>query len=153
MSYKVVGWLLLLAAWSGFCYWQGGQGTRLEVATQQETIDAKLETKRANDETIVQKEGTTYAKATAAPIPDAVAPVVSVCYYRTAPAVPSARPAGSGAHEPAAVPNAGGGDPYLPAPTLIRWNTKPLVRIGRDADAQVAGLQDYINRVCLAKAP
>ncbi len=154
MSYKTVAICLLFVAWSALCYRQGGARQRLEVA--QSTLkreSGQIATLQSDQKTVTQ-EAETYANATTAAIPDAAAPVVSVCYYRTAPAaLPSAHPAGPLSHEAAPVPAARGGDPAVPVATVRRWDTKPVVQIGRDANAQVAGLQDYIAKVCQARAP
>jgi hypothetical protein len=141
--------LLLIGAFGAGWHF-GGQAPKLAAAKQELKQEAAEDTKRTTDQTTVAQEAKTYEAATdpLAPLP---APVVRLCYNSTTPAVPSAHPAGPGAHGPVPVPDAGGGDSHLP--TYVQWNTRPLVQIGRNADAQVAGLQDYITRVCQAHAP
>lgn len=96
----------------------------------------------AADTEIVKKEAFDYAKSLDTPV--AHAPVVSVCVNAPspvpAPAEAQARPRAD------ATPVVRAADP--PVPAERRWDTSPIVQIGHDADAQIKGLQDYINRVC-----
>ena len=100
-------------------------------------------TQQATDTATINAEAKTYAAAQIDPI---AAPVVSVCHYTPA-AVPRATVAGSLPH----------GAPNLPAPSPPAAVPgpdigRPLVSIGHTADAQVAGLQDYIEHVCRVAA-
>lgn len=100
------------------------------------------EAKAASDTRTINQEAKTYAQTLAAPDP-IDSPHVSLCHY-TPSAVPSAPTPGSSPHESAPSRAA---DPVNP-PTDVG---PPLVKVGVDADAQVKGLQDYIQRVCLVR--
>jgi hypothetical protein len=76
------------------------------------------------------------------------APVVRVQYREASACVPRAAAAGSVADAATAVPAPGPVD-SVSGPDIGR----PLVLVGHTADAQVAGLQDYIAHVCRVKAP
>jgi hypothetical protein len=83
-----------------------------------------------------------------APLDPIVAPVVRVQYREAAACVPRAAPTGPVPHGTAAVP----------APSVVDSVSgpdigRPLVLVGHVCDAQVTGLQDYINHVCRVKAP
>lgn len=136
---------VVLAAFGAGWYF-GRQGIELKDSKQIVKQEVAQDSKRRTDEGTVAQEAKTYEAATdpLAPLP---APIVRMCDYST-PAVPSPHPAGSGAHAPPALRAA---DP--PVPAVVEWDTKPLVRDGHNADAQVAGLQDYIAKVCQAHAP
>jgi len=123
----------------------GRQGLELKDAKTEVKQEAAQDTKRRTDEGTVAQEAKTYEAATD-PLAPLAAPIVRMCDYSTP--VPTAHPAGSGAHEAPALRAA---DPPVPAVTL--WHTEPLVRDGHNADAQVVGLQDYIAHVCQAHAP
>lgn len=149
IKYIAIGAAFL--GWSFLCYHQGGQGTRLAVAdvrVKQDTAAAKT---LAKDQTTVAQEAKTYEAAVADPGP-VPAPVVRLCYYRTAPAaVPRATAAGSG---PDASPDlrAAAAAP-LASPVAGADIGKPLIAIPHACDAQVAGLQDYIRHVCAVNGP
>lgn len=116
----------------------GGQGVRLSNTTAEVKKDR-------TDAPIIAREGQDYAAATD-PLAPLAAPIVRLCYSAPVPAPGSPRPRPA---ESVPVPDTGRGDPGLP--TYRKWDTRPLMQIARDADAQVAGLQDYIEKVCLAK--
>lgn len=147
MSVKTIASLvaLVLAFLAGWHF--GRQGLELKDSKAEVKQAAAVQAKQTTDQKTVATEAKTYEAATdpLAPLP---APIVRMCDYRAPTAVPSPHPAGPGAHAPAAVRTA---DP--PVPAVVEWHTEPLVRDGHNADAQIAGLQDYIARVCQAKAP
>lgn len=103
----------------------------------------KEEAQHDRDVGTVVAEGSTYDRETSAPL-NTPAPSIRVC---PAPRkVPPASPAGPKVD--AAGPLRGDDTQIAPA---IVWDSTPTVVAGRDADAQVAGLQDYIVRVCRPK--
>lgn len=123
----------------------GALAPELAQAKTEVKQEAAQDTKRAKDETTVAQEAKTYEAATDPALAPVTAPVVRLCKYTI---VSSPNPAGSGADAklPVRAPDP---QPSVPGPDIGR----PLVQIGHNADAQVAGLQDYIARVCQAKAP
>lgn len=100
---------------------------------------------------ITHEEARTYAAAIAAPVVAPVHLTFRVCEPAGAGSLPEAATAGSDAHGAGDVPGsdhagalpgaAGGGRDVGPG----------LQKVGQSADAQVAGLQDYIRRVCLPR--
>ncbi len=142
-KYVGIGAAFICQAW--FWWHMGGESTRLKVATAQVHTEVQAQTKERHDQVTVAQEAKTYETAAIEPV---AAPVARVCYYRTAPAVPSAHPAGSGADAPVEQRSP---DPLpaVPGPDI----GPPLVRSGHLTDAKVAGLQDYIEHVCQAHAP
>jgi hypothetical protein len=87
----------------------------------------------------INQEAATYAKTLADPAP-VDAPHVSLCHYAPA-AVPKTTTPRPGADEAPAV--------RKPDPSPPRDVGPPLVKIGRDSDAHVKALQDYITKICL----
>jgi hypothetical protein len=144
MSIKWAGILLGLALAFGAGYHFGGLAPKLAAAKTELKQEAASQAKDAKDEAIIAREAKTYEAATDPLLPIA-APVVRVCYYTP---VSSAKPPGSGTDAAAPVRAANPPDP-VPGPDIGR----PLVQIGHNADAQIAGLQDYIEHVCQASAP
>jgi hypothetical protein len=112
----------------------------VHVATAHE--EGVQQAQAADDSKTIAIEAEAYAKAHQ-PDPDAIpAPIVRVCHYSPL-AVPSARPAGLSPD----APRDDGAASAVPGP-----NVGPdLVQVGHVADAQIAGLQDYIVRVCRAR--
>jgi hypothetical protein len=87
----------------------------------------------------VKREAEEYKNEIARPV--APAPVVRLCPRpRT---VPATSPAGPVDHDEAEHRKP---DPELPA--VAEWNSEPVVRAGRDADAQIKVLEEYINNGC-----
>lgn len=111
---------------------------RQEIAQQKKTIV---------DQATVAEEAKTYEAATD-PLAPVAAPVVRLCYTPAFAPVPSPHPARSGTAQSPALPAAAAPAP-LPGPDIGR----PVVQLGIQADAQVAGLIDYVQRVCQARAP
>lgn len=136
--------LLVLVFFGGYHF--GALAPKLAAAKTELKEEAAAEVKDTKDQATVAQEAKTYEAATDPALDPVAAPRVSMCYY--APALPSANPAGSGAHASAPIPEPAT-QPAVPGPDIGR----PIVQIGHDADAQVAGLQDYISHVCQAKAP
>jgi hypothetical protein len=118
----------------------GAQGCLKNVEKANVVETAKEEKQHTADTTTVQTEAKTYAAAKSAPL-TVPAPRIGLC-----PALP--RKALSGTPAPGSAPNAGtpGGGADTVKPTF--WDTTALVKAGRDADAQIRGLQDYIITVC-----
>jgi len=136
-------------AWSWFCYHQGGLACTVKANTATvKTQSAELVQAHADAATIAT-EAKTYAQAV--DIPPVDPPHVSVCYYRT-PAAPLPRPAaaGPGAH---AAPDVPGAAPAAPEPVPGPDIGPGLLELATQANAQVAGLQDYIAKVCRAGQP
>jgi hypothetical protein len=76
--------------------------------------------------------------------PVTAAPVIRVCARPRE--VPAASPTGPVDHEDASLR---GEKPEVP--TVVEWDSEPIVRSGRDADVQIAKLERYINVVCLKR--
>ena len=144
---KWIGGAVAIALYSWFWFHMGGESTRLKVATQEVHQEVIQQTKDNHDRATVAQEAQVYEKATD-PLQPIAAPVVRMCITPTAARLPSPHPAGPRTDAPTPSRSA---DP--PVPTIVEWNTEPLVRAGHDSDAQVAGLQDYITHVCQAQAP
>jgi hypothetical protein len=145
---KWIGAAVLLVLYSGFWYHLGGLGTRERVAVAQVKQEKAQDTKRTIDEATVAKEAKTYEAATDPELSPVSAPSVRLCHYTPVASVPGANAPGSGAHASAPVP-APAPAAALPGPDIGR----PVLQVGHDADAQIAGLQDYIEHVCQAHAP
>jgi hypothetical protein len=97
----------------------------------------------ASDTEIVKKEAFDYAKSLDTPVTRA--PVVSVCVDAPHPVQPTAEAKAGPSPDAAAIVRAAA----APVPPVEReWDTRTVLQIAHDADAQVKGLQDYINRVC-----
>lgn len=115
---------------------------KIEAAVEAERERVREEEKKAarNNTTI----GEHYVQAVTTPVTDA--PVVRVCK----PAA-SQKPVLRSSEQPAAVvPDAGTAVSAENSGELaFDWDTKPVIEVGRDADAQVIGLQEYIQHNCL----
>ena len=121
----------------------GAQGCLKNVEKANAVEQAKEVKQHTVDVTTATSEGETFAKTTAAPLAKP-APTIRLCPpLRGKALLPSsaARPEAN-----AEVPS-GGENPQQPT----FWDTTPIVKAGRDADAQIAGLQDYITNVCRPK--
>lgn len=114
------------------------------IATQAQEIQ------RTTDDTkITSDEGKTYAAAVAKAIAEPDPAPAVVCVRRYTVQVAAAGTAGPRAHDAGGLP---AGD-YRPVQPPAAGGTdigKPASAIGARATAKVAGLQDYITRVCLA---
>lgn len=94
----------------------------------------------AQGTTTVYQEASTYHEAIAAPIARPVR--LRVCQPPAASAVPGSTAAGSLSDGAAPLPGSGDSTP-------VQRDIGPqLQAVGRDADAQIAELQDYVRRVC-----
>ena len=140
--------------WAGICVlalvvgalYERHEGAAASIA-RDTAAETKIEVKDAAAEATAtaetQKEMSDYAQATSQPV--TTAPVVRVC----APAKPS----GAGKVLPAA-PAAGATDAGADVPGAAQPDSvgsdigEPIEEIGRKADAQVAGLIDYVTKVC-----
>jgi hypothetical protein len=149
LATKALAAIGLLVGCFFFGYHQGRLS--LEVLDQKALLaQAAQEAKRTRADTeIISEEGQTYAKAVADAIsePDPAPAVVCVRKYVLAPAVavPSTATAGPTAHAGDRLPPGAPG-PIYPVTDI----SQPATLIGARANAQVAGLRDYITRVCLA---
>lgn len=134
----------LLIASFGAGWHFGGQSGKLADTAHVAQQEAGVIKQTASDTAQINDEAKHYADAQLVPVS---APAVSLCHYTPA-AVPRAAAAGPLPHAAAELPAANPPNP-VPGPDIGR----PLVSIGRDANAQVAALQDYINHVCRVPAP
>lgn len=101
--------------------------------------DTREQVQHAADVVTVQKEGKSYEEAVVAPIKPA--PIVWVCPPVHQETVPAAATAGPETNAKAPVR---GEDQSRPT----AWDSTLVVKDGRDANAQIEGLQDYIRNVC-----
>lgn len=131
----------VLSSW--FWYHQGGLAPKLAEAKAEIKVDQQQDAKRVTDTKTVAQEAKAYDDAKAADPDPAELPDVRVCYYKAAPNVPSRGPARPGPDAPPALRQ---GPTQDPGPDIA----PAIVHTGNVANAQVAGLQDYINRVCQA---
>lgn len=137
--------VIAVMAVSGFFYIEhlGAQKCVKDYEAASAVETRKENVQHGKDVTTTQNEGQTFEAAKTAPV--APAPVVSLCS-------PLHRPAKQAPATPTSSPDAkapGGATPEELPP--VRWDTEPIVRIGHEADAQIAGLQDYITNVCRPK--
>ena len=119
---------------------RGAQACLKADAAAVQKQETHNEIKAATDAQTINQEAKDYHATLAAPDP-IDAPHVSLCHY-TASALPSASAPGPRPHE-----SAPSGSADTPHPDV----GPPLVKVGIDSDAQVRGLQDYINKVCLVR--
>jgi hypothetical protein len=145
---KWIAGAVLLVLYSAFWYHLGGEGTRLKVANtevRQATAEQRKETK---DEATVAEEAKRFETATDPALTPVAAPLVRLCHFTPVATVSSANAAGSGTDASAPV-RAAPAEDSVPGPDI----GGPIVQVGHNADAQVAGLQHYIEHVCQARAP
>jgi hypothetical protein len=146
-AYVIAGLAALIAAFF-FGYHLGSLA--IEVKDQKAVIEQQSheQIQAHNDASAISKEAKDYAHAVSQAInePDPAPAVVCVRKY----AAPRAL---SPAAAPGPVPDAGGGLPAAAGGSVqpVTDIGKPAADIGATANAQVAGLKDYITRVCLAK--
>lgn len=143
MTAKAIGILVGLAIAFLVGYHFGGLTPQLKAAKAEIKQEAAQDQKRTTDQNTVAGEAKTFEKAQLDPLP---APVVRVCLYTPLATVSSAHTAGPRIDAP--VPN------RSPAPVPVEAGPDigpSLVRVGHVTDAQVAGLQHYIEHVCQAK--
>jgi hypothetical protein len=120
----------------------GAAGCELNVKAADAAAEVKEEKQHSADVGTVQKEGTTYAVTIAAPV--LPAPIIRLCPDLHVPPLQASAVGGPETHAEAADRGEDSGQPAT-------WDSTPVVRAGRDADAQIAGLQDYILKVCRPK--
>jgi hypothetical protein len=148
MNIKAIAWLVSVVLTALIAYHQGSLAPKLAAAKAGEKQQAGELAKDTKDAGIVNQEAKTYehAQTDLDPIP---LPDVRVCYYKPAPTpVPRGNPPATLAHGATAIRAEPRAD-LEPGPNI----SPAIAGEGHKADAQVAGLQDYINRVCLAGAP
>lgn len=98
---------------------------------------------QARDSTVVQQEAKDYASAVAAPVIRPVRVFISPPTIAIMPTAPVTGPGSDAAPAHGSADNSGPVPPQSFGPELQA--------IGHDADAQIAGLQDYINKVCIPR--
>jgi type II secretory pathway pseudopilin PulG len=146
-TYVIAVLAALLAAFF-FGYYQGSLA--IEVKDQKAVIkqQSQEQVQAHADATAISTEAKDYAHAVSQAInePNPAPAVVCVRKY-TAPRQLSSAAA------PGSVPDADGGLPAAAGGSVqpVTDISKPATVIGATANAQVAGLKDYITRVCLAK--
>lgn len=139
----LVGLIICLALLvGGFIGGYNFRGDR--EAVQAVKIEDKQNAQHEKDTVAVEDAGSIFAADTAKPLTQP-APVISVC---PAPARPMRAPAPA-RPAPDAAPADGGANKE--EPTVVRWDSAPVVIAGRNADLQIKGLQDYITNVCRPK--
>lgn len=143
MTAKAIGILVGLVAAFLFGYHFGGLAPKLAAARAEVHQESLNDAKRTTDQTTVAGEARTYEAAELAPVS---APVVRVCLYTPVSPVSGAYAARPRTDAP--VPSRSADPVPLQAGPDIG---PPLVRVGHVTDAQVAGLQHYIEHVCQAK--
>jgi hypothetical protein len=131
--------------WSWFCYHQGGLACQVKTSNAVAKEEATQLHQDQADAKAIASEGTTYAQVLDTNPVDP--PHVSLCYYSTGASAPVPRPA------PAVPGPAHAAE--LPAPAQHVADPTPgpdigpdLEQLARQADAQVKGLEDYIEKVC-----
>lgn len=107
----------------------------VEAVTKQETINEAKESKAIIE---ITDEDKTYHEAVTAPVD---APVVRVCRNQASPVLPTTTsPSGPNVQPPIRTE-------LIEGPDI----GKPILTEGRNADAQVKALQEYVTKVCLAR--
>ena len=133
---------VVIVGWTWYERHAGAAGCLQGVKASNAAAEVKEEKQHSADTATVQREGVTYAVQIAAPI--IAAPRIRLCpELHVAPLQASAAP-GS---EPDAKAADRGEDPQR----ATTWDSTPVVQAGRDANAQIAGLEDYILKVCRPK--
>jgi hypothetical protein len=144
---KWAGILVAALALFGGGFYVGRLGIEVHDDKQVIVNQAQEQKRATTNSAIISEEGKTYANAVAAAVaaPDPAPAVVCVRRY--------ANPVQAGAAAaPRVEPDGGGGLPggdYQPVHPITDIGG-PASAIGARANAQVAGLHDYITRVCLA---
>jgi hypothetical protein len=135
----VVGLMMLF----GFVLYERHEGAKRCENADKTAVAAQVahnEVIQKSDAQTINQEAIDYAKAIAA-TPDPV-PVLTCVRYYTPAALPKATTAQPAGHAAPELPTAAGPS-FDPAPAVAK--------IGQAADAQIAELQDYVRRVCLAE--
>lgn len=149
MSIKVV--LILAAVLLDFLFGMYVGHLGIEVKDEKHVVanQAQEIQRTTNDTKITSDEGKSYAAAVAKAIAEPDPAPAVVCVRRYAVPVAASSAAGPGPHDQGGLP---AGD-YRPVQPVAAGGTdigKPATVIGARATAKVAGLQDYITRVCLS---
>lgn len=140
--YAILGAIVLLIGDFAAGYYFRGQHDTAKVEKTELKEVAADQAKDKHDEPIIANEGKSLEAAKAADPDPAKLPDVRVCYYKPIASVQNTAPAGI---KPDATPA------VRPGPPQSADITPAIVHVGAVANAQVVALQDYINRVCLAK--
>ena len=141
----LAGSVILCLAFIGWSWHErhiGAQKCLQNVEKASAIEESKQATQYTADQGTVSNEGKTYEAAKTAPV--APAPVIRLC-----PKLPRQTVQGAPSAGPQADGKASGGADDSQGVTV--WDTTALVKAGRDADAQITGLQDYILNVCRPK--
>lgn len=137
MSIKAIFILIVVLAWSWFCYHYGTLSSKLTAATAVEKQVAHDEAQEAKDTAIINQEALDHDKAIAA-APEPTPVLVCVRKYPD-PMQTTARAASRVARAP-----------DLPKTDHRSFDPGPaLAPLGRAADADIVRLQNYITHVCL----
>ena len=133
---------VVIVGWTWYEQHAGAAGCLQSVQKTNAATEVKEEKQHSADTETVHHEGATYALQIAAPI--LPAPIIRLCpELHVAPLQASAAPG----PEPDAKAADRGEDPQR----ATTWDSTPVVQAGRDANAQIAGLEDYILKVCRPK--
>lgn len=147
MSIKLIAWLVSVVLTAVLAYHQGSLAPELAAEKNVANQEGAQLQKDTADVGITQKEAKDYEHAVAVPDPIPL-PDVRVCYYKPAPTVSSSHPTAPRVDAGPAVRTEPAQDPQ-PGPNIA----PAIATEGREANAQVNGLQDYIKRVCRAGEP
>ena len=140
LLFEIIGGALLLIAGVAYERHEGAKGCREAdtKAASNQAIKVAQQTGAAAE--ITKQEAQNYVEAISQPI---VAPVVRVCVAKANPSAVLHPPS------PSPLPDAA---PSISQPARSDSQGRDIgaavESVGRDADAQVAALQDYVNRVC-----
>lgn len=143
MNATAIAWLVSLVAAFAVGYHFGGLGPKLKDASAAAKVERQEVTTLQSDAARINQEAKTFENAQDPALDPIPAPSVRLCHYTRAPSVDASPSAGPGAPAPVPLRAADPGPDIGPG----------LRAIGRQADAQVAGLIDYIYHVCPVKAP
>ena len=152
VPWRLVGSLALTAALSGGVTWytvhERGIGAAKCVAEGVKVVaknDAKVAGQEAAAAVTGKQIGDTYADAIHQPV---VAPVYRVQPQSCSSSARQVLPASSPGPAVGGASEHGAENPGQPPAT---WDSAPVVQAGHDADAQINGLLDYIERECKPK--
>jgi hypothetical protein len=138
-----LAFILLFIGYSWYERHKGASECLGNVAKANAVEQKKENIQHTADVGVVQREGQKYVETIGAPLTIA-APVIRLCPALSGETVSATASAGPEAHAEASVR---GGD----TEQSTFWDSTPVVKAGRDANAQIAGLQEYITKVCRPK--
>jgi hypothetical protein len=136
--------LLALGLFALFERHQGAVGCVAGDVAKAAPIQQAIAIKEGASAEKAKEEGNAYRENTGAPVTGA--PLLELCPPAVPPAphqvlpAPAARPGPLEAPEPRAAD--------LRQPAAATWDSTPVVQVGRDGDAQINGLLDYIRDNC-----